>query len=1284
MTNKGIASTLKGVGAPLTKVLQVIFSRFMRESGCRSSIAFLFALLLMAGSVVAEVGIVQTSSAHLRIVYEAAGSNWRMDTGRSVLVGLPLEGEVGLQIIEAQVAEQLEAEEVLDEVGEDLRLDGPAFLGQPGFVRDQRVVQLVFAPRREAEGRILVYNRVVVELHFTGGLSSGGRWGQDKWGEEFYRRTLLNYEQARKWRRFRSRFAPKAGLQSAATSLLKVVVPRQGMYRISGRDLEAAGLSLEEVDPARLRVLYGGGGILSLSPAQGGVEREEIASVIEDGGDGRFAVDDFILFYGEPVSRWEYNREESQYQYLNNPYTGDNVYWLEIGGEEPGKRAAVRSGALQDSKPQVPQNYRVKIHAESEDFIRTQTFGIKSGYEWYWHEFRRNARNFSNVIQNAIDTPVNIRLHFFAVKTDAGKFPLSQFDVRWNDKLINQISFEGVPRFATELEASEGAQEGTNQLGLFHNGHVARLDWYELEYSREFVAKRGELIFGSPVFEGIAEFRLTGFAEERPRIFEFSEDLVEIKAFEYDATAGTVVFQDSPGEIPRQYLVAGPARWKRPDRIELYHPGALRTLGNGADYLIVTHQDFASAAQRLAAWREQDDRFGAPLQTMVVDVQDIYDEFSGGLLDPAGIRNFLAYAVENWSPRPFFVVLFGDGSYDYKNNSGTSPGNWIPPYQDGDSTYDEWYVRVIGEDELPDLAIGRLTVQTAQEADIVADKLIDYDRQPQVGPWQSRVLLVADDLSNPKYRDRLETFFLNDAEFLAATFLPRGLDLVKHYIAQFPLEGREKPRARDEYIRLFNEGALILTYIGHGNPEVLAHEQMFVLSRDFPVLDNGRRLHFMYTAASQTGVFDDPVRNSMPETMLKMPNGGVIGMISATRVGYHTSNMVLAYSFHRQMYRSGREHVPVGTALMEAKQLSHSSVSIRGRKNIRRYSLIGDPATRLARPRYQAVLQVADTLRALQEIHIQGQVLRPDGTPANDYNGQARVQAFDSSVLSKLDGLNYQRVGGPLFRGIFPVENGRFTAAFRVPKDITYRGTNGRVSAYLWSADQPAGFGSVEGLQLAGTAEGVEPDQQGPEIIIGFAGREQVENGQFVPQRPLLRATIRDESGINVTGETGHEIVLTVDETIFKVTDGFTSAGGNYREGLLEYQLPALEPGAHVVGLKAWDTFNNSAQTQVEIQVGEAGDVALADVLFYPNPLQGEEGHFTYNLSAPARSVQIQVFSLGGKLVDELEGTTQSGYNQAAWQPAVALANGTYLYRIQVRSEEDGVAEQTAAIQVMK
>ena len=1221
----------------------------------------------------AELRVSEQTPQRLRLVWVPEGRE--LEQGRGALIGIPIDGQVRLELVEARVART-------DRAAEDAAPTlGPAFLGESGFARRQRVVPVAFAPRIEADGTRTLYDRIVVDLHVTG---SDGTRVADPWGEAFYRGVLVNPEQARNWRLPpKRRPARKAALQGG--TWLRTLVSEEGMYRISGADLEAAGVSLGDVDPASLRLHYGGGKALPINEISPPQAMREVGLVVEDGGDGRLDADDFVLFWAEPVSRWEYAPASRSFQYRHNLYTRENAYWLGFGGGVEGQRAEQRSGALTAADPQQPTSHRVRIHEEAEQFVLHQLFSIKSGYTWYWEDFRGNARNFPVLVRQAVPEPVAVRLGFIGIPETRPRF-----SVRWNEATIGTVPFTfpkqlGDRRYAASdtLWAALGAQEGLNHLGIFHSGNPCRFDWYEVEYSRGFVAERGELLFTYPL-TGTTEFRLAGFADEQPRVFEVSAGLAEVVDFAYDAQDGTVIFQDRPGDVPRQYAVGGPATWKRPVRIELDLPGNLTTGAWGADWVAIYHRDFRAAAERLAQWRAADDRFGRPLRTAAIDVQDIYDEFSGGVLDPTAIRNFLAYAAEHWDPAPMFVALIGDGSYDYKNNSSISQGNWIPAFQDGDSTYDEWYTRVVGGDLFPDMAIGRLTVQTAAEADVVVDKIIDYDRAPEVGPWQSRMLLVADDLLNRDHPDRVESMFIIHSEEMAERVLPKDLDLIKLYIAQFPLEGQEKPRAREEFIRLFNKGSLILTYLGHGTYDRLSHEWMFFLSRDLDKLKNGGRLPLFFTAASQVGVFDDPVRISTPEALLLKEDGGVIGMICATRIGYHHTNVQLANRFYWQMYHTEREHVPIGLALTEAKQLllpRYDPSTPKEFRNIQRYSLFGDPATRLAMPRFQVQIDVADSLSALGEVPIAGQVLDAAGEPATAYEGHVWLQAFDSSAQSDLEGFAYEQTGAPIFRGRFPVAEGRFSAAFRVPKDITYGGENGRISAYAWSDASPTAFGSVSSIVLAGTAQGVEADVEGPEISLRFEGAK----GTTIPRQTVLLASIADPSGINITGETGHEIELAIDGELFTLTELYSVQGGDYRQGVVEFPLPELATGKHEIRLKAWDNFNNSSRTTMTVNVADDGEgtASLTNVLFYPNPMR-ENGYFTYNLEDDMRAVQIEVFSLAGRLIEQVEGQTRAGYNQVLWTPPAGLANGAYIYRIEAERESGAAVAHRAVLQVAK
>ena len=1253
-----------------------------------------------------QIKIVDQSAERLRISYETVGAT-SIDTQQdqlssligSCIIGIPVESTPQLEVVEARVAAR-SSTSAAEREATGLRLEGPAFLGETGFVRDQRVVKLAFSPRH-TDAELLIYDRVVADVHFEAvqpNPQPSRSVRRDHWGELLYQQVVINYEQAMRWRMPRPVRRPSAKVaQQLVGDRLKITVRQTGMYKISGRDLIEAGLQLEGIEPSLMRMLYGGGQILNPNLLSRRITTSEIAIAVEAGGDGRFDVEDYLLFYGEAPERWEYDRSSRAYEWRPNPYTRDNVYWLDPHGPAAGRRAEVVAEMAAQEGPLRSDRYRERIHVEDDRFILTQTLGISSGYDWYWEEFRGNATDFVTTLSDVVsEGPVDIRIGLWGWTVGQ-----HSFQVRWNGGTAGTVQASGAAPQTLKLSTRLRIREGLNELRLAHlDANPTRLDWYELEYTRRMLALEGELVFdwtgatrypfdGGDAEAGddgdrAAEFHLSGF-DGRPRIFDISnrERIEEIARLEYDESEGKVVFQgrfDGVG-APPWYAVLDPARGRRPAGIEMDSPSNLRSPDNGADYVIITHADFGAASDRLAAWRGQDDRFGAPMKTTVVDVADIYDEFSGGLLDPTAIRTFVNYAVDNWDPPPFYILLMGDGTYDYKNNLGTSHPNWMPAFQDGESTYDEWYVRVDGRDPLPDLAIGRLPVQTPSEADEVVDKLIDYDRNPEVGPWQARALLVSDDVTNPSFPGEKELFFVHDSERLASLLVPDQVDVVKLYIGRFPHEGRTKPLAREAFLRRFNEGSLILAYVGHGNPETLAHEQMFVLSRDIGNIDNGRRLPFMYMAASQVGVFDDPGRESIPEALLVRRNG-LIGIISATRVGFHASNMILAHEFYRQMYhRSSSAHVPVGLALTAAKQIV--AVSDEDRINVQRYSLLGDPAMRLARPRYTVELDVPDSMSALEEASFEGRVLDPQGRFDAQFHGSAWVQAFDSKVPATIEGQQYLRTGAPIFRGQVPVASGRFEAVFRVPRDINYRSGNARISAYVWSDDRPAAFGAADAIRLTETAREITPDDEGPRIAIGFKGQTGFRSGDFVSSHPVMETVIEDESGINITGETGHNIIVTLDGKVSRVTDSFDSRNGDYRTGVLEYELPELQPGEHRIGLKAWDNFNNSTTVEAELQVSEPGDGILTDLLFHPNPMR-DRGHFTYTLSSQAEMVRIRVFSLAGRLVDELDGDGGPGFNQVAWIPEETLANGSYPFHILVKLQSGAEYEASSIIQVIR
>ncbi len=314
---------------------------------------------------------------------------------------------------------------------------------------------------------------------------------------------------------------------------------------------------------------------------------------------------------------------------------------------------------------------------------------------------------------------------------------------------------------------------------------------------------------------------------------------------------------------------------------------------------------------------------------------------------------------------------------------------------------------------------------------------------------------------------------------------------------------------------------------------------------------------------------------------------------------------------------------------------------------------------------------MADTLRALEMARVRGRITR-GGEEVPSFEGRVRLQVFDSSSLRRRveQGLTleYQRQGNPLFRGILPVTSGRFSVDFLVPRDITYRGLTGRVSALAWnpggSASASGAAGPVAFTGLSGAAP--SDDEEGPVIAFEMAGRA-LEEDHLLRGDASLRATLRDASGVNITGDVGHEIRLHVDDQVLDVTGDY-HAVGDFRQGEVLFDLPGLEPGRHRIRLEAWDARNNWAEGGLDVRVAEEVPTVMADLLFHPNPLTTGRGHGSATPSArPPRPVQdLHATRWPAGSSAKVAASGEAGYNAVSWEAPPGLANGAYLYSARV------------------
>jgi hypothetical protein len=335
------------------------------------------------------------------------------------------------------------------------------------------------------------------------------------------------------------------------------------------------------------------------------------------------------------------------------------------------------------------------------------------------------------------------------------------------------------------------------------------------------------------------------------------------------------------------------------------------------------------------------------LNVKVVDVTDIYDEFSYGLTTPEAIRDFLAYAYDNWQrPAPQYVILVGDASFDYKDNLNIGTINYVPGYMVvadymGEAITDEYFVKLSGDDAIPDMYIGRLPAQSQADAEAMVDKIVTYEQSIHQKDWRQNVLLIADD-QNEDFEAVFETMNEDAIALLPSTMVPlRGY-----------LESSTPVGIASFIDSSIGSGALIVNYSGHGGLKTWASESIFE-DTDVADLDNNGKYPFVIGMSCLTGNFGyvssvNGMVPSLAETLLLADSEGAVAALMPTAMtttaGQHILNTALFEAFFTDDIRE------LGPAILSAKQVLLANGSAEYEQISQTFLLFGDPATALKIP----------------------------------------------------------------------------------------------------------------------------------------------------------------------------------------------------------------------------------------------------------------------------------------------------------------------------------------------
>jgi hypothetical protein len=1096
-----------------------------------------------------------------------------------------------------------------------------------------------------------------------------------------------------------------------------------GIYKMNKNFLESAGINLDNVDPRTIKI-YGNGGIMM--PDNITLERPqdltEIAIYIDGEADGHFDPQDFILFYGKSVNNWNHDITYGYSHYLNI-YSRSNYYWVCINSTGNGKRM-ISQPSENVSNPYVPSSFTEKIFYEPEinNLVGISNVWlserISSGGSFVWNNTLTGLLPGSDIIYKIKPASRvlcgyenNMTLQEVYSVVSPINFPMGCVYSGYGDWIWTPSQPEIFTINASQKNPPN-SEQSSFQAAYYSNTSDAEgyLDWMEILYQRRYNSITGDFVrFDSPTDSNtVIEYNVSPFSGNQVRVFDATthEDVKLITPI--SVSSSNVKFQKStlPNGQLSKFIVVGPNGYKTPTGISQRYPNQNLHGGytDGADFIIITHPDFISAANRLKAKREAPGP-GNPdyLKTVIFDVQSIYNEFSGGLQDPVAIRDFIKYMTDNWTIKPVYVCLMGDGSYDYRNiyNNFSS---WMPAYIFSDpninqvSSYasDDFFVQLSANNpSLPQLAHGRIPARSLNDINGYLDKIDCYEDPSHNGYWKNKAIFVADD-GNITHDGSQHT---DQCEQLAEQYTLQSLDKKKIYLVMYPAvvtsQGLRKPSVNSDIIKYWNEGSISINYTGHGSPDIWSHE--FVFEKDVAIsqLHNTCLYPFLSVASCDFSHFDDPNDQCGGELLNISALKGTIGTLASTRPVYGSQNTVFNNLFWSSLefYRDTLL-LPIrfGKAIFVTKQTYHGV-------NDLKFELLCDPTLRVGLPRFTSRIDSisglsGDTMRALSRIKIYGSIIHPDSSFWSDYNGQIYMKIFDVDKQISItddDGavFNFKLPGGIIYSGTQNITNGKWMITYIVPKDISYLNQNGKLINFFYN-DYSDGAGLYTNFIVGGINPTAAIDTTGPDIKL-YINNRNFRSGDVVNENFKLIGDLYDESGINTTGTIGHKIDATLDNNDNNKYDltSFYNSDTTYKSGHLEYDFTGISEGHHTILVKAWDTYNNSSQASIDFVVSIANGLRVMNVYNFPNPFKDRTAFtFQHNYPDPI-NVQIKIYTVAGRLIKVLK---QNGildkFVAIDWsgkdEDGETLANGIYIYKLIVTTLNGQSVTNVGKLAVLK
>lgn len=1093
----------------------------------------------------------------------------------------------------------------------------------------------------------------------------------------------------------------------ATNDWYKVAIDKSGIYKLSYEELKKLGID----NPARVKIFGAGAILLPEDFSMGSYDDlTELPIYMNKGTDQLFGPGDYILFYALGPVDWHYDIDDDFYSQQLHNYSERGYYFIRegIGTATFPENIELSNGPADN----IVTAYDILTFQEDEKYNL-----LKSGREWYGDEFKI-ALNYTyafSLKDLLLNEAIKIRL------TAAGRSnEISSMKISANNSNLGTLSFATVNLSSyTATYAVENAKifEYTPSNEIINvkveyvqpnSNSAAWLNHITLNGRSDLKLSADELIFRdsrSVVFGTTSEFRLKN-ATSNTVIWDISTPTLPANV-PYNLSGSIATFKVNTDNL-REFIAFNP---EGNFPVPIYEGEGLGKIANQnlhgtsvPDMIIIYAKKFEEQVQRLAEHRRSYDNF----DVLTITQEEIFNEFSSGTPNISAIRNYLKMYYDNSTPESMvrYLLLFGDGSYDNRDTADTNP-NLIMTYQSSNSlaptssyVSDDFFGLLdTGEklyNGLLDIGIGRLPVSTVEEAELLVDKIIEYDQVQTIGEWRNYICMIGDDEDGNIHMKQANSL----ANYIEDNYPDYNINKIflDAYTQETTPTGDLYPDVTRAINDQMNRGALIINYTGHGSVNGLAHEKILDLTNIKGWHNTGKYPLFM-TATCEFSRYDEYYVSqsgnnsevtSAGEEVLLNPVGGSIALFTTTRLVYSGPNHVLNEKFYEIVFKKKEngESYRLGDIIVYSKNNAGAGI------NKRNFTLLGDPATSLSYPKnvvitdsinHKSINGSTDTLSALNFVTISGHMEDQNGSVLSNFNGTVIPIVFDKKSKQKTlanDGgspMDFSTRNNILYKGNTSVTKGKFSFSFYVPKDIAYNIGSGKISYYGYT-DQIDAHGSTNSITIGGLGDFSELDTVGPSISL-YMNDSLFKNGGIVTSSPELLIYVNDPYGINTTGNgIGHDITATLNDDRINaiiLNEYYVANTNSYSSGSVRYPYSKLPDGKQTIHVKVWDIFNNSSSKSIDFIVVESKEMLLNNIFNFPNPFY-DITFFNIEHNRPEQELElkINIYDLKGNLVSILKNNVYAGgyrIDPPSWQGTGMggnkLGSGLYIYRILVKTE---------------